>query len=190
MDSPSNQKLQPKATQATSTDNMHALLLDIAESLGPDISYVRRTQKETHDKLFLTGIEIALAIGAGLVAAFLTGVAKGLAEAYGKNVGAKLSPALESKVTNLRNRVSSLLREDSAHFSQEYDQIEKDLAASQAEFLEYYQASSRTVVDGTSEQQIVEVREELRRFGFVERKAVEHSKQVVECIQRAWPPKK
>jgi hypothetical protein len=171
---------------ATSSKATHEMLLDIAEMIGPDASYIRKGQESSEGKLYLTGVEVALGIAVELFVAFLIGVGKGLSEESGKAVGEKLPGAFGSKIAGIRDRIFALLGKDTTNFKKEYPKIEKELSDAQSQLIKDPHFS-RILIEKTTEQQVIEVRNELRRLGFVERKTIEHSKVVVERIQKNWP---
>jgi hypothetical protein len=167
-------------------DVIHSVVLNVVEEIGPDISYVRLSHQS--GSLYLTGVEVGLLLGAGVVSAFLVGVAKGVAETAGKEAGKATARVVIRRLEQLRAAILELLRKDSTDFRQEYRAIEESLAEVRSQ-LERQDESIVELVERTTEQQTIEVATELSRYGFIERAVSKHSINTVRTIRRTWTQK-
>lgn len=80
---------------------------DLASELGPQASFLRKEE----DRLYLSGIEIALVIASGILASFLAGVVKGIQSALkakGEKLGQEIVDYALKRLETLIDNVSNL----------------------------------------------------------------------------------
>jgi hypothetical protein len=171
-------------------DIVHAIVLAVVEDLGPDISHVRLAHLQPSEKLYLTGIDVGLVIGAGVLSAFLVGVAKGVAEGLGKEGGKRAAASIVDRLDGLRSQIAELLREDTTDFRAEYGRMEGSIADVQSELLREHSEEFTEIIETTTAQQNSEVVGELRKYGFAERSIARHSVKVVRTIRHTWKEQK
>ena len=81
------------------------LVDDVALGLGPEAPYFR----EKSDRLYLSGVEIALAIAVGLTSSYLSGLYKGAKKklaSRGEADGEHLVDAALRRLTEIRNKIT------------------------------------------------------------------------------------
>jgi hypothetical protein len=170
-----------------SSELMHAITSKIAEQIGPDISYVRRAHQQPDRKMYLTGIDVGLLVASGIFASFLVGVAKGMAETLGKEIGRDTTSSVIQRLNTVRKRIAALLTTDSTDSASARHSIERDLYQIRSELIR--SGGSALKIESFTEEQVIEVEEELREYGFTERKIVAHRTRLVQTIQSIWEEK-
>jgi hypothetical protein len=167
---------------------VYTIALAVAEQLGPDISYIRQSHRLGDSRLYFTGIEIGLTAGAGVFAAFLSGVVKGVVESVGKEITKALIEWGKTKIDPIRNRLAKTLATEDADFPTNNRQIGKELAESSTYVRDELTALNPAVdfIKLSSDKQIEEITEELFRYGFTRRRAIVHSQLIVQIIHQNW----
>jgi hypothetical protein len=143
------------------TGNLNVIIDDLASDLGTDTQYFRRDE----DKLYLSGIEIALVVATGLVTSYLIGIYRGAKKRVGEigeKTGAKLVDETVEKLMRLRDRVLGVKADKAKEVFPEVRAIQADLADT------IDLSETRALLEQSTDQEIVliEIRAYLTRIGY------------------------
>lgn len=152
----------------------------VAVEIGADISYARFRDGDPGDVNYLTGIEIAILVGTGVLSSYLLGVVKGAAGKLGEKTGGLIADKIIDKLKQIRNRVDAANVQDSqaAMETAKSQQLELDnliremppqLAASAAE--------------PSSREEIIEISTYLVHWGFPDDKSVVVAERIASRIR-------
>ena len=83
------------------------LSTEIATEIGPDVVHVRPPAVRPGDRLYLTGLEIAIGLGTVLVVNFCLGLVRGVGNRLGERLGRAGADALIKKVEQLAEKQQS-----------------------------------------------------------------------------------
>ena len=161
----------------------------VADEIGADVAYFRTRQGPSKDRLYITGIEIAVLVGTTVLTSFCLGFVKRVSEEVGEELGSLTAEHVMDQLKKVYERLRGIDTEtddksakDIARECQiELDEIIKnelprlDPDREIAEYLEV-----------THEYEILEVKTYLIESGFPEEKASQYAERSTVLIRREW----
>jgi len=154
--------------------------------IGVDASYVRKEQ----DRLYLTGIEIALIVATGVLSSFLMGLFEGLkkgAKEQGEKIGKELIDSIFEKLRGITEKARKIeftkKVEAAAQAKALQDQLDEVINDPRLKFLK------RSVLDEFHVSIVAEVSIHLRQTGFPEHVVKERAERLVQRLVEVWGDK-
>jgi hypothetical protein len=163
--------------------NTQLIVSHLASDIGVDASHFRKER----DRLYITGIEIAILIAVGVLTSFLTGLFNGVKKRlnqYGEVLGEQLVDEILGQLTGISDRLAKIDPQESEAAKKDLDEIrsELDTIFNRPELDKLTAAQLQDLRDMACD----EVKSYLRRNGFPEATAVDDAQILSDRVIDDW----